>query len=200
MGRFRRALAVALVTACLAACSTPGAPTVPFTVLQTAEKPAPTTTTKPPSFTPAASPDNVTAACPFLDTAEVQRLLGTSEDIVAAEQPPDSAFAPGTGFHCRYEGKYVHPWLVDLWIITVPDPGRLAESLEYDKKDCGGPATAVPGAGDGAYFCDRAGTGTVEMVITGKPSHGETRLAVAYLLKHRDEVYTGLAKLLADRL
>jgi hypothetical protein len=204
MGRFRQALVVVLVTACLAACSAPGAPTVPFTVLLTSEKPG--TTTKPPSrtppppFTPPASPAKVTAACPFLGTAELQQLLGTSEDLIATEQPPDGQFVPGTEFHCRYEGKYVHPWLLDLWITASAGSYRPAESLENYRKDCGGPVTPVPGAGEGAYFCDRAGTGVAEMVITGKRSQGENRLAIAYVVKHRDEVYAGLAKLLAGRL
>jgi hypothetical protein len=203
MGRFRQVLVVVLVTACLAACSAPGAPTAPFTVLLTAEKPG--TTTKPPSrtpppFTPPASPAKVTAACPFLGTAELQQLLGTSEDLIATEQPPDGEFVPGTEFHCRYDGKYVHPWLLDLWITASAGSYRPAESLENYKKDCAGPVTPVPGAGEGAYFCDRAGTGVAEMVITGKRSQGENRLAIAYMVKHRDEVYAGLAKLLAERL
>jgi hypothetical protein len=35
---------------------------------------------------------------------------------------------------------------------------------------------------------------------TGKRSHGQNRTAHSYLRKHRDEVYTALAKMLADRL
>ncbi|MDQ7807919.1 hypothetical protein Q5425_29635 [Amycolatopsis sp. A133] len=192
MGRAGRALTVVLTTACLAACSP--SPTAPFTTRLatafTAPPPPPATT---------ASPAILSAACPFLGTAELQQLLGTSEDIIATEQPPDPAFATGTTFQCRYEGKYVHPWLADLWIISDAAT-QPAEALEKSKQDCSEPATAIPGAGEAAYFCDRTGPGEAEMVVTAKRNHGRTRLAVAYVVKHRSEVYAGLAKLLGERL
>ncbi|WP_199191331.1 hypothetical protein [Amycolatopsis sp. CA-126428] len=208
MQRIRRVLAVVVATACLAACSAPAAPaplstTRPAPAVTTPRAPvtAAKTTAKPPPFTPPASPGKVTSACPFLGTAELQELLGTSEDLVATEQPADPTFVPGTEFHCRYEDKYVHPWLADLWIILPRVASyRPAQALEDNKKDCGGPATAVAGAGEGAYYCDRAATDDAEMVVTAKRSHGRTRLAIAYVVKHRSEVYAGLAKLLGERL
>jgi hypothetical protein len=200
MERTRLALAVVLGAACLAACSSPITSAVP---LLTATAPPPTTattTTKPPPFTPPTSPVNITAACPFLGTAELQEILGTSEDLMTTEQPPDGTFVPGTEFQCRYEGKYVHPWLLDLWIISAPGSYPPDKALKDTRKDCGGPVTAVPEAGEGAYFCDRAGTGDAEMIGTGKRIHGQTRLAIVYVVKHRKEVYTRLAVLLGERL
>ncbi|MBE8523869.1 hypothetical protein ILP97_41390 [Amycolatopsis sp. H6(2020)] len=207
MERIRLALAAVLGAACLAACSSPITPAIP---LLTTAKPvtsappsAATTkpaTTKPAPFTPPASPVKVTAACPFLGTAELQELLGTSEDLMATEQPPDETYVPDTEFQCRYEGKYVHPWLLDLWIISATGSYPPAKALENSKKDCGGPVTAVPGAGEGAYFCDLAGSGDAEMIITGKRIHGQNRLAIAYVVKHRKEVYSRLAVLLGARI
>ncbi|WP_410672576.1 hypothetical protein [Amycolatopsis sp. cmx-4-68] len=202
MGRIRRALAVALVPACLAACSTPAAPAEPSTTA----KPATTvtsrtpTTTKPPPFTPPASPAKVDGACPFLGLGELQELLGTSEDLLATEQPADPAYVPHTEFQCRYEGKYVHPWLLDLWIFAAAGSYRPATAMKNYQADCSGPVTPVPGVGEGAYYCNRKDTDGKAMVITGKRSHGQNRLAIVYLLKHRAEVYTSLARMIADRL
>jgi hypothetical protein len=36
--------------------------------------------------------------------------------------------------------------------------------------------------------------------MTGKRSHGQNRTATVYLVKQRTDVYTALAKTLADRL
>jgi hypothetical protein len=206
MGRIRRALAVALVPACLAACSTPAAPAEPSTTAKpatavTSRTPA---TTKPPPFTPPftppASPAKVDGACPFLGLGELQELLGTSEDLLATEQPADPAYVPHTEFQCRYEGKYVHPWLLDLWIFAAAGSYRPAKAMKNYQADCSGPVTPVPGAGEGAYYCNRKDTDGKAMVITGKRSHGQNRLAIVYLLKQRAEVYTSLARMLADRL
>jgi hypothetical protein len=203
MGRIRGGFAVVLAGVCLAGCSTVVAgvasPAVPPVAVRSTSA-VPPTTASPPPFTPPASPVKVTAACPFLGTAELQELLQTSEDLMATEQPPDQTFVENTEFQCRYEGKYVHPWLLDLWIIAAEHSYGPAKALESNKKDCGGPATAIPGAGEGAYFCDRAGTDDVEMVITGKRSQGQNRLAIAYVVKHRSDVYTRLATTLAARL
>ncbi|GLY40077.1 hypothetical protein Amsp01_061000 [Amycolatopsis sp. NBRC 101858] len=157
------------------------------------------TTPKPstPAFTPPASPAKVTAACPFLGTAELQRVLGTSEDIIMTEKPPDPTFVPGTQFQCRYEGKYVSPWLLDLWIIASPR-STPAKTMANSKKDCTGPVTPLPGIGDGAFFC--AVTTGDALVMTGKRSHGQNRTVYLYLRKHRDDVYATLAQTLADRL
>ncbi|MDX3195245.1 hypothetical protein PV458_43180 [Streptomyces sp. MN03-5084-2B] len=205
MDRIRFALAVATGAACLAACSSPITPAIPMltaakpetSVAATTAKPPPFT---PPPFTPPASPVKITAACPFLGTAELQELLGTSEDLIALEQPPDETYAPGTEFQCRYEGKYVHPGLLDLWIISSANSYPPAKAMANSEKDCGGPMTAVPGAGEGAYFCDLTGSDVTEMIITGKRAHGQNRLAIAYVVKHRKEVYARLAVLLGERL
>ncbi|SEF19986.1 hypothetical protein SAMN05421837_101182 [Amycolatopsis pretoriensis] len=189
MGRSGAAL-VAVMTVLCTACSTstptPPAPDAPSATLPvaTAKKAAP------PPFTPPASPAIVVRACPFLGTTELQRILETSEDIIMTEQPPDPAFPPGTQFQCRYEGKYVSPWLLDLWISTA--------ALADGKRDCTGPVTVLPGVGDGAFFCDMAGD--AELVATGKRSHGQDRIAVIHLRKHRADVYTTLAETLAGRL
>ena len=201
MGRSGAALTAVLALTC-AAC-TPFAPPLPaISATPTTTRPATTAVTTPkpsaPEFTPPASPAKVTGACPFLGTAELQRVLGTSEDIITTEKPPDKTFVPGTEFQCRYEGKYVSPWLADLWIIASARSYSLPKMMENAKKDCTGPVTPLPGIGDGAFFC--AVTTGEALVMTGKRSHGQNRTAYIYLHKHRDDVYTTLAKTLADRL
>jgi hypothetical protein len=201
MGRSGAALAAVLALTC-AACTTPAPPPPATSATPTTTRPATTAVTAPkpptPAFTPPASPAKVTAACPFLGTAELQRVLGTSEDIITTEQPPDPTFVPGTEFQCRYEGKYVSPWLLDLWIVASARSYSPAKTIESSKKDCTGPVTPLPGIGDGAFFCGVT-TGDA-LVVTGKRSHGQNRTAHIYLRKHRDDVYTTLAKTLADRL
>lgn len=192
MGRSGAAFAVFITLACTA-CSTPAPPPAPPSA------PRAVTTTEPAApFTPADSPPNVTGACPFLGTRELQRILETSEDVITTEEPPDPTFVPGTQFQCRYEGKYVSPWLLDLWIIASAESARPAEAIENSRKDCTGPVTPLSGIGDGAFFCDVAGDR--ELVMTGKRSHGQNRITYLYLRKHRAEVYTILAKVLAGRL
>ncbi|MEV6828719.1 hypothetical protein [Amycolatopsis sp. NPDC051102] len=83
---------------------------------------------------------------------------------MSTEQPPDRTFVENTEFQCRYEGKYVHPWLLDLWIIAATGSYRPAKSLENYKKE------------------------------------GQNRLAIAYVVKHRSDVYARLATTLAARL
>ena len=201
MGRSGAALAAVLALTC-AAC-TPLAPPLPaISATPTTTRPATTAVTTPkpsaPEFTPPASPAKVTGACPFLGTAELQRVIGTSEDIITTEEPPDPTFVPGTQFQCRYEGKYVTPWMLDLWIIASARSFAPAKAMKNSQKDCTGPVTPLPGIGDGAFFCDVAAD--QELVMTGKRSHGQNRTAYIYLRKHRAEVYTALAKMLADRL
>jgi hypothetical protein len=203
MGRSGAALAAVLALTC-AACTTPAPPPAPpaTSAAPTPTRPATTavTTTKPaaPSFTPQVSPAKVTGACPFLGTGELQQVIGTSEDIITTEEPPDPTFVPGTQFQCRYEGKYRTPWMLDLWIIAWARSFTPAKSMKNGQKDCTGPVTPLPGIGDGAFFCDVAAD--EELVMTGKRSHGQNRTAHIYLRKYRDEVYTALARMLADRL
>jgi hypothetical protein len=146
------------------------------------------------------SPAKVTAACPFLGTGELQELIGTSEDLVATERPPDPAYVPGTEFQCRYEGKYTTPWVLDLWIVASARSYTPAKAIESSKRDCRGPATSPPGIGEGAIYCELAGADGKALVMTGKRSHGQNRTATLYLVAHRAEVYTELARKLADRL
>jgi hypothetical protein len=209
MGRFGAALAAVLVLTCTPACSASPAPSAPptpatTTTAATTARPAttPATTTKPaaPSFTPLVSPVTVTAACPFLGPGELQELLGTSEDFIALEQPPDPAYARGTEFRCRYEGKYVTPWVLDLWIVASTRSYTPARAIENSKRDCRGPVTSLPGIGEGAIYCDLAAAEGDALVMTGKRSHGQNRTVTLYLLEHRAEVYAALAKKLADRL
>jgi hypothetical protein len=206
MGRFGAALAAVLVLTCTAACSAPATPAAPSTPPKTTTtaRPAttPATTTKPtaPPFTPLVSPAKVTAACPFLGTGELRELIGTSEDLIATEQPPDPTYVPGTEFQCRYEGKYRTPWLLDLWIVASARSYNPAKAIENSKRDCRGPVTSPPGIGEGAIYCELAAADGDALVMTGKRSHGQNRTVTVYLIKQRSDVYTALAKTLADRL
>ncbi|MFB9690568.1 hypothetical protein [Amycolatopsis plumensis] len=192
MERIRLVLAAVSVTACLAACTSPITTALPLLT--------PVTPVPPAAVAPPASPVKITAACPLFGPADLQQLLETSEDLMATEQPAAGTSGPGTEFRCRYEGKYVHPWLLDLWISSAADALPPEEAMKNIRKDCSGPVTAVPEAGEGAFFCDRTGLDQAEMVVLGKRSHGQNRVAVAYVLKHRKDVYARLAKLLAERL
>ncbi|WP_328647552.1 hypothetical protein OHS58_06810 [Amycolatopsis sp. NBC_00348] len=206
MGRFGVALAAVLVLAGPAACSAPktaavtSAPATTATTARPATTPPATTTPVAPPFTPLVSPAKVTAACPFLGPGEVQELIGTSEDIVAAEQPPDPTYVPGTEFRCRYEGKYRTPWVLDMWVIASSRSYTPARAVENSKRDCRGPATTLPGIGEGAIHCPLAAADGVALVMTGKRSHGQNRTVTLYLREHRTDVYTALARKLADRL
>jgi hypothetical protein len=206
MGRFGVALAAVLVLTCTPACSasptssTPSTPGTTVTSARPATIPATTTTPAPPPFTPLVSPAKVTAACPFLGTGELQELLGTSEDFIATEQPPDPTYVPGTEFQCRYEGKYRTPWVLDLWVVASARSYTPAKTIENSKRDCREPVTSLPGIGEGAIHCALAAADGDAMVVTGKRSHGQNRTATLYLIAHRAEVYTALAKTLADRL
>ncbi|WIX98943.1 hypothetical protein QRX60_33465 [Amycolatopsis mongoliensis] len=90
------------------------------------------------------------------------------------------------------------PWPLDLWIVASGRSYSPAKAMANSEKDCTGPVTTLPGIGDGAFFCTVADD--EELVMTGKRSHGQNRTAHISLRKHRAEVYTGLAKVLADRL
>ncbi|MFG1645126.1 hypothetical protein ACGFMK_32990 [Amycolatopsis sp. NPDC049252] len=207
MGRFGAVFAAALVVTGTAACSAPpppAGPPTPATTTATTTRPATTlaATTKPttPPFTPLVSPAKVTAACPFLGTGELQVLLGTSEDLVATEQPADPTYVPGTEFQCRYVGKYHTPWVLDLWIVAATRNYVPVRSVENTKQDCHGPVTNLRGIGEAAISCELADAESKALVMTGKRSHGQNRTATVYMVSHRDDVYTALAKTLADRL
>src|SRR2546423_8231587 len=133
MGRSGAALAAVMTLLSLTACSTPAPPPTPTPPTTTAAATKPSTTqpstTKPaaPPFTPPASPAKITAACPFLGVGELQRVIETSEDFSAAEQPPDPAFVPHTEFQCTYAGQTGSPWELDLWIIAAGRSFRPAQ-------------------------------------------------------------------------
>jgi hypothetical protein len=94
----------------------------------------------------------------------------------------------------------VHPWLLDLWVFAAVHSYRPAKSMKNYQDDCSGAVTSMSGIGEGAYYCDLKDIDGTAMVVTGKRSHGQNRLAIVYLLKHREEVYSSLARTLADRL
>jgi hypothetical protein len=146
------------------------------------------------------SPAKVKAACPFLGTGELQVLLGTSEDLVATEQPADPTYVPDTEFECRYEGKYRTPWVLSLWIVAATRNYVPVRSVENAKRDCRGPVTTLPGIGEAAIRCELAAAEGQALVMTGKRSHGQNRTATVYMVTNRADVYTALAKTLADRL
>ena len=200
MGRFGGFVAAATLLTCVAACSSPISEALKWSAPPSTTTPA---TTPPaavaptsPKFTPLVSPAKVTAACPFLGSAEILEMIGTSGDMVTTELAPDPTFRPGTEYQCHYEDKYTHSRDVDLVvIISAFDPVKSVDNAATDCKDA---AVALAGAGEKALHCEwQSG---FEEVAVAKRSHDQTRLALIYLRKTRADIYETLAKTMGSRL
>ena len=192
MGRVGGFITAAVLLTCVAACSTG---TVAGSLAwsappATTEKPPPPST--PPPFTPVVSPATVTAACPFLGGAEVVQIIGGGAfgDLQGQELEPQPA-GPGKAYGCQYSWGTL---AVFAFPGNVPPAALLTDIL----KKCEEPAVAIPGVGEVGKYCLTAENKT--FVFAGKRGHGQTRMAEVRMDRTRTDVYTSVAKLLADRL
>ncbi|MFE5502378.1 MULTISPECIES: hypothetical protein [Amycolatopsis] len=148
------------------------------------------------------SPATVTDACPFIAVGELAQIIGTSAEIRAQEQPAD---VEGTEkrYSCLYEDIHQSPdGAPRLHITVAPEIG--AESVtavdNTMKAFCREPITTVGGVGDKTAHCEQDKDFTRAIVVVGKRSNGQVRLALVDLPKNRADVYEAIAKLLAERL
>lgn len=156
----------------------------------------PATSSTPPTFTPAASPAKVTAACPFLGADEFAQITGTS-NVIAREEPPGKA-ETAPEYTCSYVTGNQSPELAPklyFFAFTKADPRKPVSSTAAN---CPGPSTPIPGAGDAAMHCELDDYWTT--LAIAKRVHGETRMLNLHLPHYRDPVLTEMAKLLGDRL
>ncbi|KFZ83306.1 hypothetical protein ED92_05225 [Amycolatopsis sp. MJM2582] len=196
-----------LTTTCLlfavAACSS-GAATEP-TPTSTAppsssSKPAVSTT---PSTTPPPVPlAKITAACPVLSPIEFLQVIGKSDDLVADEGEAERVGA-GKAYRCSFDdpkGKYARS--AELFVAAIPGNQPPRTTIDKLAKECKQPVTQLPGIGEQALWCGipTDGPDLNILVTVGKRSHGETRVATLYMNETRTDVYSSLAKLMADRL
>ncbi|VVJ17333.1 Uncharacterised protein [Amycolatopsis camponoti] len=184
-------LAACLLTG-VAACSggTPAVAPPPAT-----STPPSSTVSKPkttaPTFTPAASPASVTAACPFLSAEEIMQALTQVLTGGSTEQDPVQT-GVGKAYSCDY-GKGLTG---SLFVAT--DSSTPARFLSRSEKDCAD-VVPMPGIGEGAMHCETKDAGT--QIAVAKHSHGQLRTATLFVRSEgRADSYTTLAKLLADRL
>ncbi|WP_285483000.1 hypothetical protein [Amycolatopsis sp. NBRC 101858] len=184
-------LAACLLTG-VAACSggTPAAAPPPST-----SKPPSSTVSKPtttaPTFTPAASPAAVTAACPFLNADEIMQALDHGLAGGSAESDPVQTGA-GKAYACDYGGGQTGS------LYVAVDSTSPAQFLARSKKDCAN-VVPLPGIGEAAMHCDKKDVG-LEIAVA-KHSHGQVRTATLFLgSSGSEDSYTKIAKLLAGRL
>lgn len=184
-------LAACLLTG-VAACSG-GAPAAAPPA--STSKPPSSTVSKPkttaPTFTPAASPASITAACPFLSADEIMQALAQGLAGGMKEGDPVET-GVGKAYACEYGGGQTGA----LYVST--DSTSAAQFLARSKKDCAN-AVPMPGIGEGALHCEKKDAG-LQILVT-KHSHGQLRTATLFLgSSGGEESYVSLAKLLADRL
>lgn len=196
----RRFIAAGFVAAAAAGCST-GANGAVVAAPASSSSPAPTTSASPPPppFVPAVSPAKLTAACPFLDSAEIAKAFSDSNIYDSSEQIP-SVQGGLTVYTCKYhrtddDGSL----LAALEIAETPTMVAQKTLLQVAEQECADKAQPL---GEAAIYCLSKGNGTDIAVI--EPSHGVTRVAHLSLAAPRNDGfragYTTLAKTLADRL
>jgi hypothetical protein len=186
--------AAACLLTCVTACSggsTTAAPAI------TSAPPSSTSVSKPkttaPTFTPAASPASLSAACPFLSSDEILKLTGQSMSG-GSKDLGQTKTKVGTAYECQY-GAGV---LGELFVGT--DSTSPARFISGSKTGCAAPVT-VPGVGDAAMHCKSTGPDGGTVLAVAKQSHGQLRTAQLFLYAEgTDESYAAIMKLLGDRL
>ncbi|GLY36618.1 hypothetical protein Amsp01_026420 [Amycolatopsis sp. NBRC 101858] len=183
---FAAACLLTCVTACWGGSTTAAPATTPALPSSTsASKPKPTA----PTFTPAASPEKLTAACPFLSDTEIMQALDNTLTGGMKETEPVR-----TGYVCEYGVGH----LAELIVGT--DTRSRAGFISAAKAGCTEPA-AIPGIGAAAMRCRPADQRFATFISAAKNSHGQLRTAELYLVPEGGEAACAkLGKLLADRL
>ena len=194
-GIFAATCLLTAVTACSGGSTTAAPATTSAPPSSTsASKPTPTTATPTPTFAAVVSPDKVTGACPFLGGVEIRQITGDGNkgSNEGTEGEPENV-GSGKAYQCSYDGLSA-----SLFVVAIPGNQAPAAMIGRLTKECREAATPVAGAGDTATRCKT--TDGAEMVVVGKRSHAQTRVAQLYLAPARTDVYESLAKLLGDRL
>ncbi|MEQ0561480.1 hypothetical protein ABJI51_26245 [Amycolatopsis sp. NEAU-NG30] len=157
-------------------------------------KPKTTTATPTPTFAAAVSPSKVTGACPFLGSIELRQVVGDgNKSSDESTEGPAQNVGSGKAYQCTYPGRGAK-----LYVAALPGGPSPSAMIGTLTKKCGEAATPVPGAGDTAARCKMADG--AEMVVVGKHSHGQLRVAQLFIAPTRTDVYDSLAKLLGGRL
>ncbi|SFW77607.1 hypothetical protein [Amycolatopsis australiensis] len=190
--RFSGGILAACLLTGLVACSggSPAAAPPP-----SPSQPPSSTVSKPkttaPTCTPAASPDTVTAACPFLGDDEIMQAQTRSVTGGSKESDPVQTDV-GKAYACDYgRGR-----TGSLYVAT--DSTSAAQFLARSKRDCAH-VVPMPGIGEGAMHCETKDAGL--QIVVAKHSHGRLRTATLFLgVTGPEGGYGTLAKLLADRL
>lgn len=176
--------------------------TVTITLPARSPAPAPYETTVPTTPLPA-SPALVLDACPFLAVAEVAQFTGISAEIKPLEQEAHVGGAVEKRYGCLYENADQTAALAPHLQIVIPlKPASTSVAFvdETAKTSCREPSTVVGGVGDKTMYCESGKDPAKAVLLVGKLSRGEVRLAVLDIVKTRPETYETIAKLLAQRL
>jgi hypothetical protein len=186
---FAAACLLTCVTACSGGSTTAAPATTPASPSSTSvSKPKPTA----PTFTPAASPAKLSAACPFLSSDELIQAIGRSVSGGAKETEPLQTKV-GTALVCEYGGGQTAS------LFVGPDTS-VARFVAGVKSGCKNPVM-MPGTGEAALHCESTGQDGGTELAVAKHSHGELRTAdLNFSVSVGDTTYATLGKLLADRL
>jgi hypothetical protein len=189
-GFFAAACLLTCVTACSGGSTTaaPATTSVPPSSTSSVSKPKTTA----PTFTPAASPASLNAACPFLSSEEIIQALGRSVSGGSKEAEPTQTKV-GTAYVCEYGGGQT------AYLFVGPDTS-VARFLAGAKSSCKNTAM-MPGIGEAALHCESTSQGGGTTLAVAKHSHGGVRTAQLYLyVAGSEDSYAKIGKLLADRL
>ncbi|MEV0070721.1 hypothetical protein [Amycolatopsis sp. NPDC050768] len=182
----RRLIAVAFVVAAAAGCAAGGAAT-------TVEGPSTT------SFVAAASPERLSAACPFLDSGEVQHALADGNSFESTEEEPDTQSGV-TLYACSYHRALdSHATLVELGVGDAPGFDSPKAAFQGSARGCAD--EPKPFTDDAVYCTTSQGSTTITIA---KRSHGRIRVAqLGFRRAPSDaflDAYAALAKTVAGRL
>jgi hypothetical protein len=146
-----------------------------------------------PTFTPAASPASLTAACSFLSSDEILKLTGQSMSGGSKELGPVPTQG-GQSYECQYGAGVLGELFVGAAV------GSPASFIKAAKTNCSAPVT-MPGVGEAATHCKPTSPNGGTLLAVAKHSHGQLRTAELFLYAEgTNDSYAAIAKLLADRL
>ncbi|MEV4604348.1 hypothetical protein AB0K15_44215 [Amycolatopsis sp. NPDC049253] len=147
----------------------------------------------------AASPERLSAACPFLDSGEIQQALADGNRFESTEEDPDTQSGV-TLYACSYSRALEsHVPLVELGVGDAPGFDSPEAAFRASARGCAG--EPKPFTDDAVYCTTSQGTTTVTIA---KRSHDRIRVAqLAFRRAPSDaflDAYTTLAKTVAGRL
>ncbi|WP_410658533.1 hypothetical protein [Amycolatopsis sp. lyj-112] len=175
--------------------------TVTVPVRSRAPEPYPYETTVPSTPLPA-SPPLILDACPFLAVSELAWFTGLSAESKPLEQEAHVGGPTEKRYGCLYESAQQTAAAAPHLQIVVPKGSTTSVAFvdATAKANCREPITALDGVGDKTVYCESGKDPAKTVLVVGKLSRGEVRLAVLDIAKTRTESYQAIAKLLAERL